>query len=263
MQLVFSGARDPRCLRLCQYNRELAAQLPARWAEGKPSVEGATDLLAAIRQATPEAAAQKAAELVKAGVAPQSIWDAAFLAAGELLMRHPARPERWGNGLVPIRAATSLNALRYADRTAGQEDSRRFLLLQSVAVVPTFRERLRLQNGRIDRLEPAPLTNSGQEAAGEIFADVGTDRTLAARKALAYLKGGAPAKTVIDAAQRRAFLKGDNTHDYKFTSAVFEDYEHVTPPCRDRFLASCLYIFRGSGDPDIPLVDRARASLNS
>jgi hypothetical protein len=120
---------------------------------------------------------------------------------------------------------------------------------------------LPLQDGRIDQLEPVPL--SGQEAAGEIFADIGTDRSLAARKALAYLKDGAPPKALIDAARRLAFFKGDNTHDYKFTAAVFEDFEHVAPQWRDRFLASCMYIFRGSADRDIPLVDRARTALKS
>jgi hypothetical protein len=185
-QLVFAGDRDPRCLGLWQHNRDLAARLPTGWTDGNPSVDAATDLLSAIRQSTPEEAAQQAAEMIQAGVAPQSIWDAAFLAAGELLMRHPARPERWGAGLVPIHAATSLNALRFAYGTAGQDDTRRFLLLQSVAVVPTFRERLRLQDGRIDQLEPATLKASRQEATGEIFADVDTDRTLAARKALAF-----------------------------------------------------------------------------
>lgn len=261
--LVFSGSRDPRCLRLWQHNRELAANLPVDWLEGQPSAEATTDLLATIRQATPEETARKAAELLKAGVAPQSIWDASFLAAGELLMRHPARPERWGTGLVPIHAATSLNALRYAYGTAGQEETRRFLLLQSAAVVPTFRERLKLQAGRIDQLEPAPVNASGPEAAGEIFADIGADRTLAARKTLAFLQGGAPPQVLIDGARRLAFLKGDNTHDYKFTAAVFEDREHVSPRWRDRFLAGCMYIFRGSADRDIPLVERARKALRA
>jgi hypothetical protein len=139
-QLVFDGELDPRSLRLWKHNRELAAQLPAEWQEGKPTPEATTDLLAVIRQASAEEASQKAVELLKAGIAPQSIWDASFLAAGELLMRHPASPNRWGSGLVPIHAATSLNALRYAYATAGQEETRRFLLLQSAAVVPTSLE---------------------------------------------------------------------------------------------------------------------------
>jgi hypothetical protein len=261
--LVFAGDRDPRCLRIWQHNRELAAKVPGGWMEGQSSPEATTDLLAAIRQASAEDAARNAVELLEAGVAPQSVWDAAFLAAGELLMRHPARPERWGNGLIPIHAATSLNALRYAYGTAAQDDSRRFLLLQSVAVVPTFRERLRLQDGQIDQMEPAMLTTSGLEAAGEIFTDIGTDRSLAARKALAYLEGGASPQVLIDAARRLAFYKGNNTHDYKFTAAVFEDFEHLSPQYRNRFLASCMYIFRGTAEKDIPLVDRSRAALKS
>jgi hypothetical protein len=262
-QLIFAGDRDPRCLHLWQHNRELASKLPAEWSDGKPNADASTDLLAAIREATPEQAAAKAAELLKAGVTPQSVWDAAFLAAGELLMRHPARPERWGTGLVPIHAVTSLNALRYAYATAARDESRRFLLLHGVAVVPTFLQRLKLQSGRIDQLEPLPLKAAGQDAAGEIFADIATDRTLAARKALAYLKAGGPPTALIDAARRLAFLKGDNTHDYKFTAAAFEDYEHISPPWRDRFLASCLHIFRGSAEKDVPLVSRSREALKA
>jgi hypothetical protein len=56
---------------------------------------------------------------------------------------------------------------------------------------------------------------------------------------------------------------GDNTHDYKFTAAVFEDCEHDAARWRDRFLASCMYIFCGSADRDNPLVDRARAALKT
>jgi hypothetical protein len=266
VHLIFAGAPEPRCIRLWKHNRELAAKLPAEWQEGKPSPEATRDLLAAMRQASPEESSQKAVKLISAGVAPQSIWDAAFLAAGELLMRHPARNDRWGNGLVSIHAATSLNALHYAYENVRQEETRRFLLLQSASVVPTFIGRMNLQNGRIDQLEPAPPAAPAEEAAGsegEIFADVSVDRTMAARKALAYLQDGGSPKVLIDSARHLAFLKGDNTHDYKFTSAAFEDFEHVSPMWRDRFLASCMYIFRGSGDRDIPLVNRTRAALNT
>ncbi|HZZ27241.1 MAG TPA: hypothetical protein VFE46_04470 [Pirellulales bacterium] len=33
----------------------------------------------------------------------------------------------------------------------------------------------------------------------------------------------------IDAARLLVFLKGNNAHDYKFSSAVLEDYYHVSP----------------------------------
>ena len=57
------------------------------------------------------------------------------------------------------------------------------------------------------------------------------------------------------------FLKGRDSHDYKFSSAVLEDYLHVSPPWRDRFLAASVYNLRGSRDKDNPLVQRTRAAL--
>ena len=46
-------------------------------------------MLAALRQANAETSADKAVELLNRGVAPQSVWDALFAGANELLMRAP------------------------------------------------------------------------------------------------------------------------------------------------------------------------------
>ena len=64
----------------------------------------------------------------------------------------------------------------------------------------------------------------------------------AARKALAYLQAGHDPALLIDAARRLVFLKGDDPHDYKFSSAVLEDYYHASPQWRERFLASSLLL---------------------
>jgi hypothetical protein len=57
------------------------------------------------------------------------------------------------------------------------------------------------------------------------------------------------------------FQKGRDTHDYKFSSAVLEDYLHVSPAWRDRFLATSVFNLKGSGDGDNPLVQRTRQAL--
>ena len=59
------------------------------------------------------------------------------------------------------------------------------------------------------------------------------------------------------------FLKGDDAHDYKFSSAVLEDYYHASPAWRDRYLASSLLLLPGSADRDNDLVRRTRAALNA
>lgn len=63
------------------------------------------------------------------------------------------------------------------------------------------------------------------------------------------------------AARRLIFLKGNNAHDYKFSAAVLEDYERLSPPWRDRLLAAGAFYFRGSGGADNDLVKRTRAAL--
>jgi hypothetical protein len=85
----------------------------------------------------------------------------------------------------------------------------------------------------------------------------------AARKVLAYLSQGGTARELIDAARRLIFLKGRNHHDYKFSSAVLEDYFHVSPDWRDRFLATSVFNLKGTGDRDNELVERTRAALRA
>ena len=83
----------------------------------------------------------------------------------------------------------------------------------------------------------------------------------AARKLMSWLKQNPQPKEFIDAARVLIFLKGRDAHDYKFSSAVLEDYQNVGPAWRDRYLAASVFILRGSGDSNNDLVKRARAAL--
>ena len=67
----------------------------------------------------------------------------------------------------------------------------------------------------------------------------------------------------MNAARRLIFLKGTNSHDYKFSAAVLEDYFKVSQPWRNQFLATSAFYLRGSGDTDNALVERTRAALGS
>ena len=59
------------------------------------------------------------------------------------------------------------------------------------------------------------------------------------------------------------YLKGNDAHDYKFSSAVLEDYRHVSPQWRDKFLALSVFNLRGSGERDSRIVERTRAALEA
>lgn len=137
----------------------------------------------------------------------------------------------------------------------------RLVLLQSAAFLPLFRTDGKDKGIRIDKLEAAPLKTSGAEAIEEIFADVSKDKLEASRKLMAYLKDSPDPRPLADAARRMIFLKGRDSHDYKFSSAVLEDYHHLAPPWRDRFLAASAFWLKGSGDKDNDLVKRTRAAL--
>src|SRR5262249_25686288 len=67
-------------------NQSLARQIRSEWLDGQVSSSASVELLQTLRHASPEEASAKVVELLNRGVAPQSIWDALFDSAGELLM---------------------------------------------------------------------------------------------------------------------------------------------------------------------------------
>ena len=152
--------------------------------------------------------------------------------------------------------------MHYAFNRTINEETRRYLLLQNAAFIPMFRGRAEADKGvLIDEFEPTAPKATGAEAVEEIFADVSRDKPLAARKALAWLGSGGEVKPFIAAAQRLTYLKGTDSHDYKFSSAVLEDYSHLSPKLRDRYLAASVFWLKGSGAPDSQLVARTRAVI--
>jgi hypothetical protein len=240
-------------------NKELAAGIRADWADGKPSKEATVDLLAVLRAAKADEAPAKVVAMLNNGTSPQSVWDALFLGAGELLLRQP--------GIVALHAVTSTNALRYAYETTANDEARRWLMLQNASFVTLFRDALgsrgKVAEHPIDALDPLEPVKSGEEAVAELFADVSKDRLLAARKVLGFVSAKGDPRALMDAGRLLVFFKGNDSHDYKFSSALLEDYERVSPEWRDRFLAAGMMNFKGSGAKDNPLVGRARAALKS
>ena len=237
-------------------NLKRAAKVRPGWQRGKVTPEASADLLAVERSGTPAEAADKVVELLNKEIDPASVWDGLFLAAGELLMRQP--------GIVALHSVTTTNALHYAFLTSGDDETRRMLMLQGAAFVVLFRQALKgAGDVRIDALEKADLKADGPAAVEEVFADVSRDKMTAARKALALLGGAGAegAEALLAAGRRLVFNKGRDAHDYKFSSAAMEDYYHVTPHWRDRYLAGSLFWLHGSGDKDNDLIGRARAAL--
>jgi hypothetical protein len=253
--------RDDAADRPFRRNQGLAKKIRRDWQDGKLEKSATADLLQVMRTGSNDQACDSVVELLNKGAAPQTIWDALHVAAGELVMRQP--------GIVALHAVTSTNALHFAYQESGDEETRRLLLLQNAAFVTMFREAMNgrggVKNVTIDQLSKAK-GDSAAKSIDQIFADLNRDPMLAARKVLSYLKqpsaDAGAARDLMDAARVLVFLKGNDAHDYKFSSAVLEDYYHVSPEWRDVYLASNVFKLRSSQDRDNALVERTRAALN-
>lgn len=236
-------------------NLQRTPELRADWPGGRRAPESGRELLECLRSGTPEDASALVVRQINSGASADAVFDALLAGAGELLMHAP--------GIRSLHAVTFTNAIGYALRRCSEDSTRRLLLLQNAAFLPLFRGGARRDDDHIDRLEPAAPAGEQDDGVEEIFAAVSSEPRLAARKALAWLEKHPDPTPFATAARRLIFLKGRNSHDYKFSSAVLEDYSHLPPYWRDRFLATSVFNLRGSQEPDNSLVQRARAALGA
>jgi hypothetical protein len=229
-------------------NRERLGAIPAGWQQGTDEPGAPRELLRALRTASGPQASAQLVELLRAGVGPRSLWDGLSAAAGELAMRR--------GSLVALHSLTALNALRYSFERSASDETRRFTLLQAGAFLPAFRG-APSAGVELDALEPAAQPVS----AAEIFAELGRDKLAASRQLLAYRAAGGPAQPLLAAARALVRARGRGAHDYKYSSAVLEDCERVSPAWRDRYLAAALHALVAEGSPPNELVPRIEAAL--
>lgn len=243
-------------------NVELAKRIRPEWQDGKLDAAATTEFLETMRSASNNEACDAVVAILNRGIAPQSVWDALHVFAGELLMRQP--------GIVALHAVTTTNALHHAYQTSGDEETRRLLLLQNAAFAAMFRDAM---GGReeIKKLSIADLSSDDGKpkdiAVEKIFAELRGEPMTAARSMLAYLQQSSAdagaAKEFMDKARMLVFLKGDDAHDYKFSSAILEDFYHVSPEWRNQYLAANSFMLPSSADRDNELVERTRVALGT
>jgi hypothetical protein len=252
--------RDADADRPYRRNQGLAKQIRGEWLGGKLDQAASTEFVAALRSDSNDKACDLVVEQLNRGVSPQSIWDALHMGAGELLMRQP--------GIVALHAVTTTNALHYAYLTSDNDETRRLMILQNAAFLPMFRTAIEQRGGvqdlTIDNLGSQDQDH-GEIGIDDVFAELGEAPLSAARRVLVSLNNtnhpAATAEQLMNAARLLIFLKGDDPHDYKFSSAVLEDYYHVSPSWRNQYLALNMFKMRSAADPDNRLVERTRAAL--
>ena len=209
------------------------------------------------RTASADEMGAKVAELTAKGATTRALWEGLLLGAGELLMRAP--------GIIGLHTLTTLNALHFAHQNVANADTPKLLLLQAGSFLPMFREAIivrdkKMGDAKIDDLQPRE--EQARFGVADVYKDVGNNRATAARTAMTYLKANPNGvKELTDEGRRLIFMKGTDAHDYKFSTAVLEDLEAISPAWRDRFLAASLFWMKGSEVPDSPLVKRTHAAL--
>ena len=242
-------------------NLRRAARIRADWQRGRVEREPTTDLLATLRTGTNAETCDRVVTVLNNGIDPACVWDALFLCSGELLMRQP--------GIVGLHSVTTMNALFFAYQNSANDETRRMMMLQAAAFLPMFRAAMRGRGQvrddiRIDTFEPLEVPQATPAAVEAIFADLSTNKETAARKTLGFLQGNRQNPHELWATARRLiFSKGNDSHDYKFSSAALEDFFHVTPAWRDRFLAGSMFWLKGSGGNDTDLYRRVRGALTN
>ncbi len=234
-------------------NRELLDKLPDHWRGGIVDDEATRDLVRTIHECSPTQASEEVASLLQRDIAIQSIWDALFAAASELMMRQ--------QGIVSLHSVTTTNAIHHAFRTTSDDKTRQYLLLQNASFLPMFRDAARdrgeLADKHIDELQ----ASDGNATVPEIFQTMGNDRGKASQQMYQFLSTGGDPQLVVDHARRLVFLKGNDAHDYKFSSAALEDYRVLSPAWRNRFLAASSFQLRSETDSTRPLVRRIRDAI--
>jgi hypothetical protein len=237
-------------------NLDAVKLIPGGWLDGKRSTDASQEMLKTVRQGSPVDASDKAVELLNKGVAPQSIFDGLCEGAVELVARAP--------GILALHAVTCTNAMHYEWQHTRDDNTRRLLLLQNCSYLPLFRGNKPDQGTQVDQLLPLPTEAAGPGAVAEIFSHLkgaAKDRLEAAQKILGYLQNGGDPHLFANTARRLIFLKGNDAHDYKYSSAVLEDYHFLAPELAHRYLAASVFNLKGSSASDNELVARTRQAL--
>ena len=239
--------------------KDTVKRLPGNWTHVRSNAAASKDLLAMIRAGRAnDACAWTVEQLVNGRTKVQSAWDAVHLAAGELMMRKP--------GIFGIHTVTSTNGLRYAFETAADPETRLVMLLQGIGWMCQFRNFMSTASGglkdvEIDKLQPARPTNHVGKTVEEIFAELSSDRSTAAAKAMALANQTPRLEVFKQTARSLIFRKGTDAHDYKYSASIFEDYNRVSKQFRPHMLATAVYHLRGSTLPDSAVMQRAQAAI--
>jgi hypothetical protein len=234
-------------------------EIPGTWAQGRNDPAARAELRSELYRVSDEEAGAAIIAMLRQGIAPEAIWQVLFDIAAELLMAQP--------GILTVHAQTTANALHYAYRICGSEQTQQLLLLQAAALIALFRKYTgtTASDFKLEALQPLALQRPGIEAIDELYAEVAAGRRVqAAGKALAYLDGGGDPEALIARARHQFVYYADEPHDYKLPEAVFENYTQLADAgWRRRFLSAGMPHFKPPAQHPGPVVQETLELLRA
>jgi len=237
-------------------NQELVKSIRKDWRNGNVDSKATESFLQTLRTGSSDDSCDDVVQLLNSGISPQSIWDAMYVVAGEMILQQP--------GIIAIHANTTTNALGYAYRTSANDETRRLMMLQNAAFLPMFRENMK-SRGNVRKLTVQSLMKNDQPQTADLnqlFDELGSNPLSAAEKTYAHLAGGGSPREFLNAARVLIYRKSRDSHDYKFSSAVLEDYYNVSPDWRNAYLAANVLNLKHSRERDTPLLERTKTALS-
>lgn len=238
-------------------NLALAKTLRNDWTVGRNDPGATQALLETFREATPTGSSEAAAKAINDGIAPGSVWDAVLLAGNEFLLSEP--------GIAPLHAVTAANALHYIYEVSARDETRRMALLQAAGWLPLYRARSKNPSAiHLDAIEPIAPEGPSSDVAARIFDEISRDRKKAAAMAVGYLHKGGHVDDVFALARRMIFHKGNESHQYKYGAALWEEVRLATDPkWQTALTAAAMSYVPAANAPDSPLMNRAREAARS
>ncbi|MBF8270722.1 MAG: Twin-arginine translocation signal protein [Gammaproteobacteria bacterium] len=215
-------------------NLTLIREFKPDWHIGKTDMIAGNAMLDILRTASDLEASREATRLLAGGIGPQTLWEAMFAAAGEMMLRT--------GSFVALHANTMINALHYLYTQADNDMARSLLLLQGVALLTRFRSDIGpvRRDLRLDELEPVKTTDPN-----EIFSTMDQDRLMAARMTLGYLNAGGDSTALLKLMRHYTVYRAGDPHDYKYAEAVIENYQWMASSWRNQYLGSAMLSLNG------------------
>ena len=248
--------REDEADRPWRRNQQIVGKVRETWNEGAPNAEAVAELLTVLHSGSNDDAVDAIVTMLNRGVAPASIWDSLFCGAAELQLRSP--------NIVSLHAVTTTRAVHDAYRVAREPRTKLLLMLQNAAFLPMFRDGARnrgeMSDNTIARLQAFSPKGPAPRTVADCVADLGGQRQRAAERILGYLQSEHPVEPLRQRLYELAALKGNDAHDFKFTSAALECFDYISPEWRNRYLSCGAMHFCGPDQRDNRVVQRMRTT---